>query len=115
MTVSETSGRRSRDWGPWYLHPVVPVLWTEAGGHVDLGACVTADEVLDWICHVAGKRWSTNLATQRAVVAGLVGALRDVLRPQILLCHTSQVDRSQVRALIERAREQFAGNVRDAP
>jgi hypothetical protein len=110
-----TASDRGRDWGPWYLDTKEPILWTEAGGHVDLGACVTAAEVLDWICHVAGKRWSTDLVTQQAVAGSLIDALRDVLRPQSLLCHTSQVDRSQVMTLVERAREKFAGNVRDAP
>lgn len=48
---------------------------------VDLERCTTSAEVLDWIMHVAGKHWSTP-----EVVAGLIHALNQVLRPKANLC-----------------------------
>jgi hypothetical protein len=48
---------------------------------VDLDDCDTAAEVLDWIVQVARKAWATDV-----ILADLVRAFHDLLRPQATLC-----------------------------
>jgi len=48
---------------------------------VDLARCRTSAEVLDWLVQVRNKRWATA-----AIVAGLIGALDDLLHLQATLC-----------------------------
>jgi len=48
---------------------------------VALEECASSAEMLDWIMQVANKTWADD-----EVVAGLVRALNEVLRPQGTLC-----------------------------
>ncbi|SFQ26564.1 hypothetical protein [Amycolatopsis rubida] len=87
MSLRQGLGPRGdRDWGPWRLDPETLVLFCEDDAHpsgyeVDLELCLTSAQVLDWIMQVEMKTWADD-----AVVAGLVRALNDVLRPQATLC-----------------------------
>jgi hypothetical protein len=79
MTASGTPPR-PRNWGPWQLDAEVRVLRSKHY-EVDLDRCTTSAEVLDHICQVVDKTWADD-----AIVAGLVRALNDVLKPQANLC-----------------------------
>jgi hypothetical protein len=102
---------RRGDWGPWRLAPRERVLYADGpypgqGGRsywyeVDLDECITSAQVLDRIIQVAEKTWADNV-----VIAGLVRALDDVLRPQAHLCSSGAsktLDRAKIRALVGQA------------
>lgn len=85
-TLPRLGPRPGRNWGPWRLDPDNLVLICEdeqhpAGYEVDLELCTTSAQVLDWIMQVEMKTWADD-----QVVAGLIRALNDVLRPQSTLC-----------------------------
>lgn len=71
-------------------------MWISPPGYhggryeVDLDACTSSAQVLDWICQLAGKTgaaWAgDDPGVHKAMVAGLVQALIDVLQPQANLC-----------------------------
>lgn len=72
-----------RHWGPWRLDRkagrlIFPI--PGGGGHtydVDLRGCVTPEGVLDWVCHIADKRWADD-----AVLAGFVRAVNNIVEPR---------------------------------
>jgi hypothetical protein len=96
-------------WGPWHIDRGAYVLWTMAGGYryeVDLEDCTTSAAVLDWIFQIAGKEWGDGPAERNAVIAGLVNALDDILRPQVNLCtggQSKRLSRTAVRRLVSPA------------
>lgn len=62
-------------WGRWTYHAGPRVLCLEEKAYdVDLDRCRTAEEVYDWIVHIAGKVWATD-----ADIGALVRALRVVV------------------------------------
>lgn len=96
-----------RDWGPWRLRTeTYELINTQQGGggygyEVDLERCVTSAETLDWICQVAHKAWETP-----EVLAGLVHAMNDVLRPQKHLCsggQSKELSSTRVQELVREA------------
>jgi hypothetical protein len=104
---------RRPEWGPWNLDQESFVLWTAAGGYryeVDLEECTTSARVLDRIIQLAGKEWARgDPAARNALIAGLVTALDDVLRPQATLCSFGQSRRLSgpaIRKLVTQTRLQ---------
>jgi hypothetical protein len=103
-------------WGPWRLDKRRRVLWISPPGYhggryeVDLDACTTSAQVLDWICQLAGKTGSAwagdDPVVHTAMVAGLVHALNDVLQLQAHLCGCGigkQLTSAGVRELVAQA------------
>jgi hypothetical protein len=101
---SPTSLSSHPDWGGWRLntsnytleHPDGPARY-----YVDLERCLTSAEVLDFIAQIAGKTWADD-----ACLAGLVRALKSVLRVQSLLCSSGlskELTAEQVRELVAKA------------
>ncbi|HZD66147.1 MAG TPA: hypothetical protein VE152_08625 [Acidimicrobiales bacterium] len=99
----------SPEWGPWELELEAFALAVdlEAGGssyryEVDLKACTSSAQVLDWLGELAGKAWADD-----RTVAGLVRALNDLLDLQTTLCPWGQdrtITGDQVEQLVrERA------------
>lgn len=96
------STKQCRNWGPWKLDRELLVLrkdtqieWYE----VDLERCLSSAEMLDWIFQVNGHGWSEDN------VAGLINALRDLLRPQSNLCSSGQnktLTKGQVAKLVSK-------------
>jgi hypothetical protein len=75
---------KNPDWHGWSLKPKAAVLSFTTGGceyEVNLHECKTSAQVCDWIFQISDKSWGKH-----AAVAGLVGALGDVLCPQGNLC-----------------------------
>lgn len=69
-------------YGPWEYDPKVYVLRLERNGYeVDLERMRNSAQILDWIMQVNGKRWAGPL-----VIAWLVEAVDDILRPQANYC-----------------------------
>lgn len=70
-----------RTWGNWHYHPETQELVYSAAHAnayaVDLDRCKTCSEILDWIMHLDGKRWTTA-----EDVGDLVRAFRTLLNPQ---------------------------------
>jgi hypothetical protein len=108
------------DWGPWRLDPETRVLYPvwPYRYEVDLDACTTSAEVLDWIIQVAQKGWASaehggngpehnpDGWTDDAILAGLVRALDDVLHPQANLCSfgaSKRLSRRRIVALVDLA------------
>jgi hypothetical protein len=88
-------------WDIWRLDPrnytLVAGSWQRY--YVDLERCLTSAQMLDWIIQVAGKTWATA-----DVLAGLVHALDEVLRPQARLCSlgsSKTLTARQVRAVVD--------------
>lgn len=108
---------RRRDWGPWHLDAFIYVLWTDAGGYhyeIDLEECTTSARVLDWICQVAGKEWDGR----EHILAGLVAAFDDILRPQAHLCSSGQSKRltkAAIRQLVDDAAEREGARITLGP
>ena len=72
-----------RDWNRWiHQESTGELVWEVSKRyryHVDLDQCTTREEVLDWICQIAGKTWATD-----ACLAGFVRALIDLVQPRRL-------------------------------
>lgn len=93
------------EWSPWHLDGDLAVLWIEAvRGYryeIDLESCVNSAEVLDWLCQIVQKDWADD-----RVVAGLLHAVNDVLRPQAHLCSSGvskRLSRSRIRRLAQQS------------
>lgn len=93
-----------KDWGPWSLDTETRVLDGPHGYYVDLDRCQTSAQTLDWIMQIAGKTWGA----QPEVLAGLVHALNDTLRPQTFMC-SSGYDKPMSDAQIKSAVKAFEG------
>lgn len=66
---------------------------------VDLERCTTSAETLDWIIQIAEKSWATA-----DVLAGLVHAFNDLIRPQATLCgmgQSKQLSKRHLRSLVD--------------
>jgi hypothetical protein len=119
-TEIEPEGPSFGDWDRWYLDPrslsLIIKLFSDTSSYtyeVDLETCVTSAEVLDWICQISGKEWSTA-----AVLAGLVYALDDVLKPQAHLCSDGRHKRmatSKIAELVATAAKNGAPQWPDMP
>ena len=75
---------REFEWGGWTLDPNYPSIDLGRDGArywMDLRRCCDSAGVLDFICQIAGKSWADDV-----ILAGLVRALDDVIRPQRFLC-----------------------------
>jgi hypothetical protein len=92
-------------WGPWLLGRKNYVLYVHpySNGYryeVDLEDCTTSARLADWVFQVYGKEWATA-----EILAGLIGALDDILNPQAHLCSSGkskQLTAARIRALVER-------------
>lgn len=84
------------DFGPWILDPNLLVLiHHETRYEIDLERCLTAFNVIDWICQVAGKIWADD-----RTLAGLVRAFRYYLNPQGRLRGTTRLTVKEAGALV---------------
>lgn len=89
ITISalEWMDREPGDWGPWRLNVDALTLVDVGKGswryEVDLERCQTPAELLDWIFQVNTKIWSEK---DDGVLAGLIRAVDDVIKPQATLC-----------------------------
>jgi hypothetical protein len=75
-----------RQWGAWYLDTdTLELVYRDAAGHnrhfLNLERCGSSAAVLDWICQLAGKDW-----TSPRDIGDLVAAFRDILDPQASMC-----------------------------
>lgn len=70
-------------WGIWQYDAKTLVLFTREPYRyeIDLEACMSSAEVLDWIFQLAGKTWMN--AEQ---LGNLIYALDDIIDPQATLC-----------------------------
>lgn len=96
LTEDMSTFKSYGSWGPWHLDAGLMVLWTEAGGYryeIDLEECLSAAQVLDWICQIAGKTWGGSDAEHDQIVAGLVNAFIGILHPQANLCSFGRAKR----------------------
>lgn len=106
MNTTPTPG----DWGPWRLNPRVATLELrhDTGAlryEIDLERCLTTGQMLDWLMQIAGKRYATA-----DMVAGLVHAFDDVVRPQRRMCSfgaSGSVTRPQMLRLVADAAERW--------
>lgn len=105
MSAVQTVSARP-EWGGWQLNRETYVLELFEGDRwiyeIDLEACLTPAQTLDWICQAAGKRWATD---QR--LAGLVRAIDDIIHPQGKLCshgQNSSISTAEVREMVENRR-----------
>lgn len=97
------------NWGPWKLDTRNLVLYmmyenTDTRRYeVDLEQCLTSAGTLDWIMQIANKTWADK---DDSVIAGLVRAIDDVIRPQAFLCSfggSRRISRAKVRELVRQA------------
>lgn len=84
-----------KKFGTWEYDPDSMLLTLERDGRqlyeVPLYECTTSAATLDWIIQVATKTWATD-----ADLAGLVRAIREVIKPQAYLCG-SGIERGPVK------------------
>jgi len=86
MTDDELAARPPTTWGPWRYerggpHLVLTMNNDDDWYDVDLRRCTCSGAVLDWIIQISEKMWATP-----EVIASLVNALDDLLRPQETMC-----------------------------
>jgi len=88
QVLAESQVKSGDTWGKWTFiesnltlflegHKRNPGDWYE----VDLEGCITSAAVLDWIMQLTTKTWASN-----DIIADLIRALKDCLRPQANLC-----------------------------
>src|SRR5918996_672163 len=81
------SNERSR-WGAWEYDPDLLTLTHTGNGYtVELTACRTCSEMLDWVCHIVGQARSKSAKDWSAKdLANLLFAFEDLLDPKWHLC-----------------------------
>lgn len=93
-------------WGRWTFNSTVLTLDFDNGQYeIDLERCNSSAEVLDWICQLQSKVWTTA-----EDIGNLVAAFDDLLRPQANLCSFGRDTKITVTRdmLLDNARREIA-------
>jgi hypothetical protein len=85
LTMADFKDCGDSDWGGWELEGTylscAPYAHNDMRYEFSITRCRSSAKVLDFIMQVAGKSWATA-----PLLAGLVRAFDDILRPQENLC-----------------------------
>jgi len=98
--TGEFSDFTIKNWGGWGVDVKNLLLVHEDPDYeVDLRECTDSAKILDWILQVECRPWATP-----EVVAGLVSAIDDLLKPQRNMCSmgtSTAITKKDIRAAVK--------------